>query len=270
MAPAGKLDFDHVALATRDATPALELFVGRLGATDLYGAADRGFRWALLHAGDAERGMLVELLEPWSVEKDPFLGRFLERRGEGAHHLTFKTKDIGETIAALRRAGILLVDQRLENPTWREVFVRPRDAHGTIVQLVETTIMRPPLADMLSAARGPEPGALDVLAGGTGGQVAERWWTSPERRGHPVVLSCACSRLRTRRPRPGLRSALGGRAHRVQQAGQDRARVAVRCACRFERAGGDPTGIVAFEFDEAAVEPCRIGQTAVIFGPSRP
>ena len=105
MAPAGKLDFDHVALATHDATPALELFVGRLGATDLYGAADRGFRWALVHAGDADGGMLVELLEPWSVEQDPFLARFLERRGEGAHHLTFKTKDIGRRLARLNERG---------------------------------------------------------------------------------------------------------------------------------------------------------------------
>ena len=56
MAPAGELDFDHVALATNDATPVLELLVGRLRGDRSLRCGRGGFRWALLHAGDAAGG----------------------------------------------------------------------------------------------------------------------------------------------------------------------------------------------------------------------
>jgi len=265
-----KIDFDHVAIAANDATPVLERFVGRLGATDLYGAVDRGFRWVLLHAGDADGGMLIELLEPWSVEEDPFLARFLERRGEGAHHLTFKTSDIGEAIGAFERGGCELVDQRLDNPTWREAFVRPRDAYGTIVQLVQTTIVRPSTADMLSAARGPEAGALGAFAGGTGDQVAEHWWTSPDCRGRPAALRCVVFAAEEPQAAAGFyEDLLAG--ERVAPARPERIELAWPSGARvgFERSGGSAKGIVALEFDPAPIEPFRIGQTAITFGPAR-
>jgi catechol 2,3-dioxygenase-like lactoylglutathione lyase family enzyme len=266
-----KIDFDHVAIAAHDATPVLERLVGRLGATDLYGAVDRGFRWVLLHAGDEGRGMLIELLEPWSAEEHPFLARFLERRGDGAHHLTFKTSDIAATIGAFGRAGFVLVDQRLENPTWREAFVRPRDAYGTIVQLVQTTIVRPPVADMLSAAGGPDRRVLDTFAGGIGSQVAEHWWTSPEPREHPVALSCVVFAADDPQAAAGFyESLLAG--ERVASTKPERIELAWPSGARvgFERAGGDGTGIVAFEFEAAAIEPFRIGQTAITFASARP
>lgn len=269
MAPAVKLDFDHVALATNDATAALELLVGELGATDLYGATDRGFRWALLHAGDAGGGMLIELLEPWAVEENPFLATFLERRGEGAHHLTFKTPDIASTIETFKRAGVELIDQRLENPVWREAFVRPRDAHGTIVQIVETTIHRPSLADMLRVARGPEPLSLDAFAGGTGDQVAERWWSSPVRRAAPTALRCVVFGADD----PEL-------AARFYEQLLDGRRVVTGVAARIElawpsgaRLGFEPSagaGIVAFEFEGPGSGLIRaIGNTAMGVAPSR-
>jgi methylmalonyl-CoA/ethylmalonyl-CoA epimerase len=263
--------FDHVALATRDATPVLELLVERLGATELYGAADRGFRWALLHAGDEDGGMLVELLEPWAVEQNRFLANFLERRGEGAHHLTFKTKDICETMGAFERAGVSFVDEQLENPMWREAFVSPRDAYGTIVQLVETTIVRPPLADMLSVARGPDAGALDAFAGGSGNQVAERWWTSPERQGEPVTLRCVVFAAEDPGAAAGFYEELLG-GERVASGRSERVELAWPAGAHlgFERSGNGATGIVAFEFESAPIEPCSVGRTAITFAPTRP
>jgi catechol 2,3-dioxygenase-like lactoylglutathione lyase family enzyme len=271
MAPGVKLDFDHVALATNDPTPVLELLVGQLGATDLYGALDRGFRWALLHAGDASGGILIELLDAWSVEENPFLARFLERRGEGAHHLTFKTNDIHATIETFEAAGLEVIDQQLENPVWQEAFVRPRDAYGTIVQLVQTTIVRPPLAEMLNLARGPQAGSLDAFAGGTGGQVAERWWVSPERRGAPVALRCVVFAAEDPQAAAAFYAALL-RGEPVASPSPDRIELAWLSGGRlgFERAGGDGAGIVALEFEDAAIEPRMIGRTAIVIGSARP
>lgn len=271
MTPGAKIDFDHVALAGNDATPVLEALVGRLGATALYGAVDRGFRWVLLHAGSASGGALVELLEPWAIDEDPFLARFLERRGEGAHHLTFKTADLAQTIRAFEGAGIPVVDQRLENPTWREAFVRPRDAFGTIVQLAETTIVRPGVADMLIAAGGPNPRALDAFAGGTGGQVAERWWISPEARGQPVALTCIVFAVADPHAAADFYETLLA-GERVAPENPERLELAWRSGARigFERSDGDRAGIVALEFEAAAIEPFAVGRTAVRFGAERP
>lgn len=266
-----KIDFDHVAIAAHDATPVLELLVGQLGATPLYGARDLGFRWVLLHAGDTGGGMLIELLEPWSVEADPFLARFLERRGEGAHHITFKTSDIASTIEAFERQGLALVDQRLKNPTWREAFVRPRDAHGTIVQLVQTTIVRPALSEMLSAARGSDPHALDAFAGGAGSQVAEHWWTSFKSPERSVALKCVVFAAADPAAAAGFyQDFLGG--ERVASRGLERIELEWPSGARigFERSDDGSAGIVALEFEAAVIEPFMIGQTAITFGSADP
>ena len=100
--------------------------------------------------------------------------------------------------------------------------------------------------------------------------VAERWWTSPERRGHPVALACILFAAEDPEGAAGFYEELCGRARASSE--PDTIELAWPCGAHvaFERAGGDTTGIVAFEFEEAAVEPRRIGQTAVTFGPSRP
>lgn len=266
-----KLDFDHVALATEDATPVLELLVQRLGATDLYGAADRGFRWVLLHAGDTEGGMLIELLEAFSVQDDPFLATFLGRRGEGAHHLTFKTTDIYATIESFGRAGVELIDQRLENPVWREAFARPRDAYGTIVQVVETTIHRPSMAGMLSVARGPEAETLDGFAGGAGEQVAERWWRSPARRGAPARLRCVVFGAADPEDAAGFyEQLLDGRPVAVEHPGRIELAWPGGARVGFERSQDGGTGIVALEFAGRSGQPQRVGRTAITCRPPGP
>ena len=60
------MDLDHIALATRDVTDALDVLVGDLGATVLFGGESAGFRPVTMRLGDAQEGMNIELLEPWA------------------------------------------------------------------------------------------------------------------------------------------------------------------------------------------------------------
>lgn len=267
--PGVKLDLDHAAIAAHDATPVLEQLVGRLGATVLYGALDVGFRWVLLHAGDEHAGMMIELLEPWNADEAPFLARFLERRGEGAHHLTFKTSDLRSTISAVERSGRQLVDQRLENPEWRDAFLRPRDAHGTIVQLVQTTIARPALTEMLTTAREMGPGALSAFAGGAGTQVADVWWRAPPQRAEPKALRCVVFAAQDPELAAGFyENLLGGerltstRPGRIELAWHSGGHVA------FEQSVDGKDRLAAFDFEPAAIELFTIGRTAITFGSS--
>jgi len=177
------IDFDHVAFALHEPQWAIDLLASSLGATPLFGAAGR-FRWTIVRAGDGASGMNVELLQPLPVPSSDFLSAFLSRRGDGPHHLTFKATDINAVLARLRSAGFEPIDVSLSNPRWQEAFLRPRDAHGTIVQVVQTDFRRPPMADMLRLAHAEGPLALTHLAIDEG----EVWWEEPARSSPPVIV----------------------------------------------------------------------------------
>jgi catechol 2,3-dioxygenase-like lactoylglutathione lyase family enzyme len=183
------MHLDHVALALKDARPALERLVSEAGATVLFGKIAEGFRWVVLHMGEADDGMLLELLEPWDVGANDFLVRFLEHHGEVPHHLTFKGRGIEEILGALRACGYSPVAENLDDPAWKEAFLHPREAMGVLVQLVESAIRRPPMAEMLEAARagGKQADDLARLAGGFGEAV--NWWGPlPDRAESPAIL----------------------------------------------------------------------------------
>jgi methylmalonyl-CoA/ethylmalonyl-CoA epimerase len=124
---------DHVAVAVRSIKPALSLYRDALRGEYLMGGDVGSWRWFQLRYPG---GGKVELLEPLG---DGFLSRFLERRGEGLHHVTFKTDDIHAAIDQVQAAGFELVDVNVENPHWKEAFVRPSNAHGTLVQIAQSS-----------------------------------------------------------------------------------------------------------------------------------
>jgi catechol 2,3-dioxygenase-like lactoylglutathione lyase family enzyme len=161
------LDLDHVALATRDVSDALDVLVGELGGIVLFGGHSVGFRPMQVRLGDATEGMNVELLEPWAVDKNDFLERFVARHGPGPHHLTFKVDDLMATLERVRSAGYRPVNIDLSDPEWKEAFLHPREAHGTVVQLAEAHGNWGTLAEQIARVR--EQGA----------HGHPRWWPDP-------------------------------------------------------------------------------------------
>ncbi len=159
--------FDHVAFASRDANAQIATLVGELGGTVLSGGDAVGFRSMQVFLGDESGGMKVEMLEPWAVEQTDFLARFLARHGNRVHHLTFKVADLERELVRIREHGLSPVSVDLSNPVWREAFLLPRDAHGTVVQLADSTLEVGKPLDELRVARG-------------GGFVAApQWWADP-------------------------------------------------------------------------------------------
>lgn len=79
----------------------------------------------------------VELLEP--LGPDTTVGRFLERRGPGLHHIAYRSADIEADLARLARAGIELIDTepRAGARGHRVAFLHPRSTGGVLVELVE-------------------------------------------------------------------------------------------------------------------------------------
>ena len=142
---------DHVAVAVNQIKPALKVFRDGLGGDYLMGGDVDGWRWLQLRYPG---GGKVELLEPLA---DGFLSRFLASHGEGLHHVTFKTDDIHAAVAELRGKGFELVDVNLDDPHWKEAFLRPSRTHGTLVQIAQSSAPDEVVKDRL------RPSNLDEL-----------------------------------------------------------------------------------------------------------
>ena len=93
---------------------------------------DQGVRACLIEVGQTR----LELLEPTSPESG--VGRFIERRGEGLHHLALNVTDISGKLQLLQTLGIDLIDQTpREGLSGTIAFVHPRSVFGVLTQLVE-------------------------------------------------------------------------------------------------------------------------------------
>lgn len=131
--------FDHVSLALRSITGALPVYRDLLGGVYEQSGEDerpgRAFRWYVLRMPG---GVRVELMEPAGPQS--FLHAFLNRRGEGVHHLTYQVESLEGAIEEMRARGYepILVDG--SNPAWREAYLHPRSAHGVLIQIYESNL----------------------------------------------------------------------------------------------------------------------------------
>lgn len=124
---------DHIAIGVHEIDEAAAFFRDILGGEPVPGwdVPEEGFRFTQFRYPNR---MKIELMEP--LGDSGFLQRFLARRGEGAHHLSFRVKDIELRLEYLRSHGVAPVNVALQG-RWKEAFIHPRQAHGVVVQLME-------------------------------------------------------------------------------------------------------------------------------------
>ncbi len=126
---------DHVGIAVNDIDAALQFFgdVFQTPPAAVEELADQGVRATLIQVGETR----LELLEPLSPESA--VGRFIERRGEGLHHLALNVDDIEGKLAILAGRGIQLVDEKpREGLSGSIAFIHPRSVFGVLTELVES------------------------------------------------------------------------------------------------------------------------------------
>ena len=93
---------------------------------------EQGVKAALLTLGDFE----IELLEP--IDPQGGVARFLERRGEGLHHICFETDDIEAELGGLRQRGVELIDQKPRHGLAGLIcFLHPKAHKGVLVELAQ-------------------------------------------------------------------------------------------------------------------------------------
>ncbi|MCZ6600904.1 MAG: methylmalonyl-CoA epimerase [Acidobacteria bacterium] len=126
---------DHIGVAVRSLEDALAPYKDGLGliVSEIEEVPTEKVRVAFLPVGETR----LELLEP--TADDSTIARFLQRRGEGIHHLCFQVDDIEAVLKRLKKAGVELVDEKPRAGAGgsRVAFIHPRGMAGVLVELVE-------------------------------------------------------------------------------------------------------------------------------------
>lgn len=122
----------HIGIAVHDLEESLRFYRDTLGlhvhAQDT--VQDQGVTAALLTIGQSE----IELLQPLSAESP--VGKFLERKGEGLHHICFQTPDVGGELETLKEKDVPLVDQTPRKGLAGMIcFLHPKASRGVLVEL---------------------------------------------------------------------------------------------------------------------------------------
>jgi len=131
------MKLDHVGIAVRSLELALQTYVSQLGfeLREIVTIEEQGVKVAILPCGEGR----IELLEP--TGSDSPIYRFLEKRGEGIHHLCFQVDDIEGKLDQLESTPIKLLNETpclgLENR--KIAFLHPKSTHGVLIELVEET-----------------------------------------------------------------------------------------------------------------------------------
>jgi len=125
---------DHIGVAVRDLDRAIETYKKILGLDVSHREIlpERNIEIAFFEFG----GVRLEILSPTS-ERSPVHG-FIEKRGEGLHHLAFRTDDVEKAERALKEMSIGLAQGPADGAHGtRVLFLHPRDSHGVLIELVQ-------------------------------------------------------------------------------------------------------------------------------------
>jgi methylmalonyl-CoA/ethylmalonyl-CoA epimerase len=131
------LTIDHVGIACRNLDAAIERYVGVFGLTVVAREtnAEQGVKEAML--ATASGTSYVQLLEP--LAPDTTVGKFIERRGEGMHHVGYAVADVSAALAEIGASGVRLIDSRPRHGSMGAsiAFLHPGDLGGVLTELVQ-------------------------------------------------------------------------------------------------------------------------------------
>ena len=123
----------HLGMAVNNLEEAREFYrsVFRLESSDPIIGGDGTIKVSMVEVGN----VLIELLQP--IGNEGIMAKFLEKHGEGFHHICYEVDDINAEIASLKAAGIEVLGEPRPGAEGMSVFLHPRGTHGVLVELVE-------------------------------------------------------------------------------------------------------------------------------------
>jgi methylmalonyl-CoA epimerase len=126
---------DHIGVAVESIDEALPLYRQTLKMELVHRetVSDQGVEAALLDIGESH----IELLAP--LGPDTGVARFLAKRGAGMHHVAYRVDDVEQTLAALKDAGVRVIDEQPRNGIRgsRVAFLHPASTGGVLTEIVQ-------------------------------------------------------------------------------------------------------------------------------------
>ncbi|MBC2838168.1 methylmalonyl-CoA epimerase [Robiginitalea sp. SC105] len=126
---------EHIGIAVRDLEAANDLYEKLLGEPPykMEEVASEGVRTSFFRSGPNK----IELLEATSADSP--IARYLEKRGEGIHHIAFDVADIRAEMQRLKEAGFTILSEEPKRGADNKLvaFLHPKGTHGVLVELCQ-------------------------------------------------------------------------------------------------------------------------------------
>ncbi|MBC7474076.1 MAG: methylmalonyl-CoA epimerase [Candidatus Sericytochromatia bacterium] len=130
-----KYKIDHIAIAVKDLDESLKFYRDILGLKleSIEIVKDQKVKTAFLPIGDTH----IELLQ--AIEPDSPVGKFIEKKGEGIHHIAFKVENIEEHLNNLEENDVKLIDKKAKIGAKNKkiAFIHPKSTSGVLLELCE-------------------------------------------------------------------------------------------------------------------------------------
>ncbi|MCD6494004.1 MAG: methylmalonyl-CoA epimerase [Archaeoglobaceae archaeon] len=125
---------DHIGIAVSNLDEAMELYK-KLGfeVKEVEEVAEQKVKVAMLPVGESK----IELLE--ATSEDSAIAKFIEKRGEGIHHIAINVEDIEKALENAKNEGLKLIDEkpRVGAGGKKVAFVHPKSTKGVLLEFVE-------------------------------------------------------------------------------------------------------------------------------------
>ncbi len=124
----------HIGIAVRNTEEAEKTYTELLGVKPSHSEVipEQGVKATIFHLGQCE----IELLEP--IDPESGVAKFLEKRGEGLHHICLEVDGIDEELKALAAKGVRLIDKEPRlGLAGRIAFLHPQAANGVLIELAQ-------------------------------------------------------------------------------------------------------------------------------------
>ena len=123
----------HLGVAVQDLESAMKLFTEDLPLEVTHTEDYQGMKIAFIPIGDSS----VELLQ--DVSGASAIRKFLDKNGEGIHHIAYEVDDINEAISELKAKGVKLIDEKPRQGAhgMSVAFMHPKATHGILMELCQ-------------------------------------------------------------------------------------------------------------------------------------
>ncbi len=130
-------EIDHIGIAVKDLEEAMSVYGEILGLE--FKGTETVEEQKIIQSTFLVGGVRIELVK--STNPDGPIAKFIEKRGEGIHHIALRVEDIDETLKNLSKKGINLINKSAKIGVGgsKIAFIHPKDMKGVLIELVERT-----------------------------------------------------------------------------------------------------------------------------------